>query len=79
MPAKKLKRDRVTEPIPVFREPPKLVSVGCTRCLTTSCAVCAFMKVEKTKHEGSYCTKSKCERGFWIGGNSWNRLVPAGM
>jgi hypothetical protein len=72
--------ERVREPITAeFTERRQLTSVGCTQGLSSACTICAFIKVEKTKHEGSPCTKSKCERGFWKGGNSWNRLVPAGM
>ena len=71
---------KVREQIPAeFQDRPKIVKVGCTQGLSSACSICAFVKVEKTEHEGSPCTKSKCERGFWEGGNTWNRLAPKGV
>lgn len=56
------------------RKERKTIKGPCFESLSSVCGVCSHMIVEPTTHLGCACTKSRCSRGFWEGGNSWNRL-----
>lgn len=74
---KMVKKDlRMEEhPVELYPAPERRKHRNCQSRLSTVCAACTMMIVDRTKHHGSSCTKSKCGEGFWIGGKGWNRLA----